>query len=303
MTTDIIKNRDAEKALMNSGALFRNMLVRTRSNGTPKHTTRPALPALPTALAEPAPETFDPVQDGAHRLVSNTMALLDYANRLIEAAEQHIAAQESRIEQLTTLSITDELTGLRNRRGFYESFMAELDRCDREQSIGGLMVLIDLDNFKAINDTHGHPAGDACLRLVARTIADQVRAMDTTARLGGDEFVILLSNTTKGDAAKRAQTLAWQLNNLALAWYGEEIPVRASLGLKSFGAGDSADKIFSAADLQLYATKTFRSRKRTLDQADETVVNAEDLLACNTQHEVKQVEQNPLREGPANPHA
>jgi diguanylate cyclase (GGDEF)-like protein len=293
MTTDIINNRDTEKALMTSSALFRSILNRTRSSGKAGAGTLSPRPASALAdMAGDAAEVFDSERDGAGRLVSNTIALLEYANRLIEAAEQHIAEQEQRIATLTTLSITDELTGLRNRRGFYEAFMAELDRCNRGQSHGGLLILIDLDNFKSINDNHGHPAGDACLKLVARAIADQVRMMDTTARLGGDEFVILLSNTSKEEAAKRAQSLAWQLNNLALAWYGEEIPVRASLGLKSFGAGDCAEKIFNAADLQLYATKTFRSRKRT-QEGPEAV--AGETLQSDEQHTQSKIELDSLR--------
>src|SRR6185295_9638211 len=148
---------------------------------------------------------------------------------------------------------TDELTGIRNRRGFHESFVRELDRCDRGQSGGGLLVLIDLDNFKAINDTYGHAAGDAALRLVAQTLAGEIRLMDTAARLGGDEFVLLLSNTTKGEAAGRAQRLGQLLNNLALAWQGDIIPVRASLGLRAYAKGDKTESVFSAADSQLYA--------------------------------------------------
>lgn len=256
MTTDLIKDMQAGAMRPESTTALRHILRRP--------STLRSTPVLERARASLAD---DMLHDGTNRMVSNMIALLEYANRLIEAAETQINQQEERIQSLLALSVTDELTGLRNRRGFYESFMAELDRCTRKQSVGGLLVLIDLDNFKTINDTHGHPAGDACLRLVARTIADQVRAMDTCARLGGDEFVILLSNTTKEDAARRAQTLAWQLNNLALAWNGEEIPVRASLGLKSFGAGDNADKVFSEADLELYAAKSFRSRSRRADQS------------------------------------
>jgi diguanylate cyclase (GGDEF)-like protein len=205
--------------------------------------------------------------DGFSRLMANTLALLDHAHKVIDEAEQKIKLQEKRIEELQSLSVTDELTSLRNRRGFYEAFLAELDRCDRSQSQGGLLVLVDLDNFKIINDTYGHAAGDACLKLVARTLKDQVRVMDTSARLGGDEFVLLLSNTSKEDATKRAHALAWQLNNLSLAWYGEEIAVRASLGLKSFGCGDCADKIFNDADMQLYASKSLRSRRKDVMEA------------------------------------
>lgn len=321
MTTDVINNRDAEKALLTSGAFFRSRLgkkiARAARNApqddlTKKNKARIApvmsdeldnndaaiLQQAAAAIQSSAmtasftADQFDFERDGWQRFVGNTIALLEYAHRLIDAAEAHITNQDERIHALEQLTVTDELTGLKNRRGFFENFMAEIDRADRGVSAGGLLILIDLDNFKTINDTHGHQAGDACLRLVARTIDGFVRTMDTAARLGGDEFVILLSNTSKENAAARAQTLAWQLNNLALAWYGEEIPVRASLGLRNFGAGDCADKVFNDADLELYATKSFRSRRRAHDQAHPHDTGAEDhhdvhVLSSN-QQEVEQ---------------
>lgn len=158
------------------------------------------------------------------RTLSNTIALLKQAHLMIEKAEEKISAQNKRIARLERVATTDELTGLTNRRGFYEAFVRELDRCDRGMSSGGLLILIDLDNFKSANDTYGHLAGDACLRLMGRTLFNEVRAMDVAARLGGDEFVLLLSNTTKCEAAKRAQELAARLNNLAVAWYGKKSP-------------------------------------------------------------------------------
>lgn len=187
-----------------------------------------------------------------------TPALLHYAHLMLECAAKTVSEQAARIAHLEMLATTDELSGLKNRRGFIEAFRAELDRCVRGLSAGGLLVLIDLDNFKAINDTHGHAAGDACIRLVAASLAGDVRLMDTAARLGGDEFVLLLSNTTREKAAGRAQQLAWRLNNLSLAWEGDVIQVRASLGLKSYGPGDSADDIFRAADDDLYERKEAR---------------------------------------------
>ena len=190
--------------------------------------------------------------------MSATLALLKQAHNMIEQAEDTIFAQEQRIRQLEKVATTDELTGMLNRRGFYDAFTGELERCNRGLIKGGLLVLIDLDNFKAINDTYGHLAGDAALRLVGRTLKNEIRAMDAAARLGGDEFVLLLSHTTKSDAASRAQNIGWKLNNLSLAWYGEEIPVRASLGLKAFVAGDTADMIFNAADAGLYQQKEVR---------------------------------------------
>jgi diguanylate cyclase (GGDEF)-like protein len=202
-------------------------------------------------------------QAGQERFLSATMSLLQQANEMIERAEEKLSAQENRIVQLENLTTTDELTNLQNRRGFYQTFTRELDRCVRGQSQGGLLVLIDLDNFKHINDTYGHLAGDAALRLVARTLNDTIRLMDVAARLGGDEFVLLLSNTTKKDAASRGQDLARQLNNLSLAWYGQEIPVRASVGFRSYKAGDKAEKVFNEADIELYTNKRQRAQGRT----------------------------------------
>ena len=201
-------------------------------------------------------------KDGWECSLSATLALLRQAHNMIENAEDKIFAQEKRIRQLEKVATTDELTGMLNRRGFYDAFTGDLDRCSRGLIKGGLLVLIDLDNFKNINDTHGHLAGDAALRLVGRTLKAEIRAMDAAARLGGDEFVLLLSHTNKQDAATRAQSIGWKLNNLSLAWNGDEIPVRASLGLKNFGAGDKADMIFNAADQGLYQQKEARKSSK-----------------------------------------
>jgi diguanylate cyclase (GGDEF)-like protein len=83
--------------------------------------------------------------------------------------------------------------------------------------------------------------------------------MDACARLGGDEFVLLLANTEREKALVRAQNLIKQLNNLSLVWYGAELPIRASLGLKDYAAGESAESIFGEADTLLYKHK--RSNK------------------------------------------
>ncbi len=176
-------------------------------------------------------------------------------------ARTTIMRQQERIAHLEALSIRDELTGLRNRRGFYEAFTGELERCDRGFSAGGLLILIDLDNFKEINDTYGHLAGDACLKLVGYMLQNEIRAMDVACRMGGDEFVLLLSNTSKILAASRSQELAAKINRLSLAWDGHEINIRASLGLKDYVAGDQPETVFSEADMAMYAQKKARGRK------------------------------------------
>ncbi|MCB9989773.1 MAG: GGDEF domain-containing protein [Rhodospirillales bacterium] len=257
MTTDLVKYRQLEKATVTAGvALFRDLLK--NGDGTASPVVRDGAEAekLLKLLEQQALE-----RDGHTRTMSGAVALIKYAHKMIERAESVIEAQGRRIEHLEHLATTDELTGLKNRRGFYEAFMMELDKCERGLSQGGLLILIDLDNFKTVNDTHGHMAGDACLRLTAKALGQDIRTMDVAARLGGDEFVLLLSNTCKEQAAGRAQNLAWQLNHLSLAWHGEEIPVRASLGLRQFGAGDKAEHIFNAADIALYENKQRKPKK------------------------------------------
>lgn len=178
---------------------------------------------------------------------------------LLKQAHQVIKQSEARIKELELLSNTDELTGILNRRGFMHNFIKELDRVNRDKSEnnshGGLLIMIDLDNFKSINDTFGHEAGDAALKVVASALAHDIRTMDVAGRLGGDEFVILFVNTTRREALERAQSLIKTLNNLSFVWKGDEVPVRASLGLKEYRKGSSAKVIFADADTSMYENK------------------------------------------------
>jgi len=173
-----------------------------------------------------------------------------------------LAEAQKRIEELECLATTDEMTGLVNRRGFHDSFEKELDRTERGISAGGLLIMIDLDNFKMINDTYGHAAGDEALRLVAETLKHHIRRMDVAARFGGDEFVLLFANAGKTRALGRAQSLALKLNSLVLRWQGHNIPVRASIGIKDYGQGDQAETVFAEADATMYEAKEQSKRQR-----------------------------------------
>ena len=155
-----------------------------------------------------------------------------------------LAVLEKKLAELESLLETDPLTGLKNRRGFAEAFAREVGRSKRFQSHGGLLVVIDLDNFAQIKMVYGHLAGESCLRLVGKTLAHEIRPADVAARFEGDEFVLLLADAKRDEALSRVQTLAWHLNNLSLAWNGEEIPICASVGVKPYSSGDRAETIF-----------------------------------------------------------
>jgi diguanylate cyclase (GGDEF)-like protein len=215
-------------------------------------------------LSQKAPRTAPRTAEGVNTvLLAETRRL----QRQLDQAMATIGRYEARIAQLDMLSTTDELTGLQNRRGFFLNFEGELDRCSRGLTAGGLLVLIDLDNFKAVNDTYGHAAGDACLRLVGRALLGMIRPMDSAARLGGDEFILLLSGAGARATAGRIQKLARMLNNLTLDWQGAAIAIHASVGLKEYGPGMKADAIFHEADSAMYATKKQRKQEAAAPHA------------------------------------
>ena len=137
---------------------------------------------------------------------------------------------------------TDPLTGALNRTGFHRRIAAELARATRSGSPLALLML-DLDDFKRINDEGGHAAGDRTLVDLVAGIRAHARAYDCVARIGGDEFVVLLPETTPAEAAEFADRLAAVG---AVAW---------SCGFAFGGAGDTVDDLLARADAQLYAAK------------------------------------------------
>lgn len=203
---------------------------------------------LPVPAETPAPLSRHDVTD-----------LLKAAYAMLDKAQSQLEEKDVRIRMLEKLATVDELTGLTNRRGFYEAFKGELDRTSRGDNRGGLLIMIDLDKFKAINDTYGHLAGDQALRVVAEFLNYSIRTMDLAARLGGDEFVLLLPNTCIAKAMRRADKLEKDLNALSFTWDGVRIPIRGSVGLQDYTGGDTIEGIISRADEGLYDQKSSRS--------------------------------------------
>src|SRR5260370_29688258 len=134
---------------------------------------------------------------------ADRQVVLDWAMATVAEAEERLATLQTRIEYLEGLSVTDELTGLLNRRGF----LAQLDRALASARRGGphgVLMICDLDGFKQINDRHGHLAGDEVLCQVGGLLARHVRRSDTVARLAGDEFAILLVGAHLLSAGRQA---------------------------------------------------------------------------------------------------
>lgn len=179
--------------------------------------------------------------------------LQDTIMRLREA-EAKLAEQKERIEHLETLSMTDELTGLLNRRGFVEAFRRELASAGRS-GVGGALVIIDLDGFKSVNDIHGHLCGDWYLRQTARVLKENVRGHDIVARFGGDEFAVLLTHTDQVQGMARADALSAIFNAQSCQWQMTTLPLRGSFGTQAFGPGDREEDLIRRADAGMYRNK------------------------------------------------
>jgi diguanylate cyclase (GGDEF)-like protein len=163
---------------------------------------------------------------------------------------------EDQLEYNKYLALHDELTGLPNRRLFQDRLDSAIERARRTGSHVALL-LIDLDNFKLVNDTAGHHAGDELLKHVGNLFTGRVRRSDTVARTGGDEFSVILEEPmTRADAGRVAKTLAKLLDE-PVTFGGKELRVGASVGIAVF-PDDAADSeaLRIAADLRMYAGKT-----------------------------------------------
>lgn len=212
--------------------------------GLPAQTTWP-LPAALEGRAMPDGLAALPPSEG-HQ------ALLSWALSSMAAAERRVAELEARLAYVEGLTVTDELTRLLNRRGFLAELKRALETAHAGGPAGALMIC-DLDGFKAVNDRHGHNAGNRVLRELSAGLVRQVRRTDAVARLGGDEFGLLLPETGASDAE---QLLARLRAAILAAMVRGGWSVGVSIGAATFRtAPGSVDEMMARADELMYAAK------------------------------------------------
>ena len=222
----------------------------------------------------PSPEAAPALSlDLALRLLVQSGRELPDAARVGE-----VAWLQALIDGLCELSSRDALTGLANRRQFELALSREIDRVARAGE-PALVMMVDIDHFKKVNDTHGHPAGDAVLKAVADALQDCIRPMDTLARFGGEEFAMILPNCPAafGQAvAERVRTHV-QSRTVALA-SGEQVAVTVSIGgaYAPQWVRSSAPLWIARADQQLYRAKHEGRNRACLEQPTVMVVSAEE---------------------------
>jgi diguanylate cyclase (GGDEF)-like protein len=158
-------------------------------------------------------------------------------------------------------SIRDELTGLYNRRYFNERLLEETERSRRYGEIVSL-ISCDIDHFKRVNDTHGHPAGDRVLVLLGAIMRKTLRKSDVISRYGGEEFMVLLPNTSKKQARETAEKLRLRVAGMEIPHEGISLKITVSCGVVSLSeGGDSIEVLLDKVDKALYTAK-FRGRNQ-----------------------------------------
>lgn len=153
-----------------------------------------------------------------------------------------------------TAALRDPLTGVNNRTAMNSALIRETELARRYGAPLSLIAL-DVDHFKAINDRHGHLAGDHVLKCIAEAISECTRSSDMFFRYGGEEFLILASNTALDGAMMLAERIRRRIESLECHYGEEQIPVAISLGIAGYRPGDNSETLFEKADTALYAAK------------------------------------------------
>jgi len=173
-----------------------------------------------------------------------------YQQVLIKRLRRQLAEKHGHSEILRNLAMVDPLTGLYNRRFALQRLASEVARSERRGHPLTVLTL-DLNDFKQINDMHGHPAGDQVLQEFAAHLNRVIRGSDLAVRLGGDEFLVLLPECT----LEQLELVLERLGSLRVDWQGHQIPVTFSAGWRQYAMGDCPEELLAHADQALYASK------------------------------------------------
>jgi two-component system cell cycle response regulator len=182
---------------------------------------------------------------GADDLIGKPVRGLELHARLRMAGRMKAAQHH-----LVLLAETDSMTGLLNRRAFFERLHVDLK--DRQKTASLSAIMFDIDHFKRVNDSYGHDVGDVVIKAIAAEAAGRA---ELVARLGGEEFVIILTDRDEGQAFRFADSLRRTCAKLPFDAAGKPFSVTCSFGVSRYVAGDTADGLLKRADIALYQAK------------------------------------------------
>lgn len=176
------------------------------------------------------------------------------AREQVEAAEQRISELENALEAASAKVKEDQLTGAYNRRGLAEHFQREISRAERTNSDLSI-ALIDVDNFKQLNDRYGHLTGDDALKYLVDVIKHNLRPADIVARFGGEEFVLLMPDTPVDEAIDTVQRLQRELTRTFFLANNDRLVITFSAGIAKWHLGEQDIEVIERADQAMYQAK------------------------------------------------
>ena len=228
----------------------------------------------PTSIAAAQPVSAPTLQLGA------ALQLLQHAGRVLPdaATMTTVAWLQMLVDALCELSSRDALTGLSNRRQFELALASEIDRVARAGE-PALVLIVDIDHFKSVNDTHGHPAGDQVIKSVAKALQECIRPMDTLARFGGEEFAMILPNCPPSFGQAVAERVRTKVQGRVVKIApGQQISVTVSIGgaFAPQWVRSSAALWVERADRQLYRAKAEGRNRTCLEETLVGYVSAEE---------------------------
>ena len=176
------------------------------------------------------------------------------ARKQAEQAEERVRQLEAELEHVSEQVREDQLTGTLNRRGLDDAMQREIARAQRKRSPLCIAIL-DLDNFKKLNDTYGHQAGDDALVHLANVVRNTLRPTDTVARFGGEEFVIVFAETEVKQAVEVMKRLQRELTKKFFLHDNERLLITFSAGVAALKDGESQEAVLARADKAMYQAK------------------------------------------------
>ena len=208
------------------------------------------LEAQPRILVRLLRHTCGYLMASENRLISS----LRKKNRELESTLDYLRRTREEVDYQELLANTDELTGLYNRRCLDRQLDKFIERA-QVTGTGLALILVDVDEFKGVNDSFGHSAGDLVLQGIASVITDCVRSSDLPCRFGGDEFAIVLTEIEPEQARERAESIRTHVGGLTPVPAKPEISTSASIGGVMLHPAEGAGELFERADEQLYRAK------------------------------------------------
>ena len=210
--------------------------------------------AKPGAKRKPSPRRTSERKKPALRAVPAAVPPSDEAQREIDRLKAELGAARAQIALLEARADIDPLLNILNRRGFERELTRSLAYVKR-YGTDAVLIYIDLDDFKAVNDNHGHAAGDELLKAVTAALTSQVRASDVFGRLGGDEFAVVLWNMSVSHAAGKARALEDIIAGTIVTRGPAKLAVGASAGIAALSPLDTPAQAIDAADRAMYVRK------------------------------------------------